>query len=103
MSRNRNHMRRFDWLAQEIKAALPGPVILDGEIACFDDTGQAQFFDMFRRKPAARFAVFDLVWTPRADLRCSKLRDRKTQLRRYREAYAEHQTRFRRSGGTVGK
>ena len=44
------HTFKFPELSASIAAAVPCPVVLDGEIVCLDDGGRPQFYDlMFRR------------------------------------------------------
>ena len=55
--------------------------ILDGELVCLDADGRSQFMDLMRRRKAACFYAFDLIWCNTTDLRQLPLLERKRQLR----------------------
>ena len=49
VSRNGNHLARFDKLGDQLAAVLElGEAILDGEIIAADATGRPQFYDLLR-------------------------------------------------------
>ena len=57
-------------------------VVLDGEIACLDDTGWPNFRDLLFRQREAVFFAFDLLFLNGEDLRRLPLVERKARLRR---------------------
>ncbi len=83
VSRNGNTFHNFKDLAQWIGDNLRvESAVLDGEIACVDDSGRSVFNDlMFRRRECVFFAV-DLLFLNGDDLRGSPLIERKTRLKR---------------------
>jgi bifunctional non-homologous end joining protein LigD len=83
ISRNRNRMKRFDDLALHIARKLnAGPIILDGEIVCVDETGRPIFDDLFQRRGEPVYMAFDLLWLQGQDLRSLPLAERKARLKK---------------------
>jgi bifunctional non-homologous end joining protein LigD len=82
ISRNGNTFRNFKDLAQWIGENLRVEnAVLDGEIACVDDSGCSVFNDLlFRRRDCVYFA-FDLLFLNGEDLRALPLIDRKVRLK----------------------
>ena len=70
--------------------------MLDGEIACVDDSGRSVFNDLLFRRRECVFFAFDLLFLNGEDLRALPLNERKarlkTLLRRKRPPvlYADH-------------
>ena len=53
ISRNGNHLARFDKLGDQLAALLDvDEAILDGEVIAADATGRPQFYDLIRRTQA---------------------------------------------------
>jgi bifunctional non-homologous end joining protein LigD len=83
MSRNRNKMTRFDSLGRAIAAELDGiSAILDGEIACVDETGRPIFKDLLQKRGIPVYYAFDLLWLEGEDLRTLPLLERKSRLKK---------------------
>jgi bifunctional non-homologous end joining protein LigD len=73
--------------------AVPGTAVLDGEIACLDDDGKPQFYELMRREKAPTFCAFDLLWLNRRNLRSLPLLERKRLLRKLTRSpllYVDH-------------
>src|SRR2546427_12579683 len=83
VSRNGNTCRNFKDLAQWIGENLRvESAVLDGEIACVDDSGRSVFNDLlFHRRECLLFA-FDLLFLNGEDLRTVPLIERKARLKR---------------------
>src|SRR5262249_14224895 len=83
VSRNGNTFRNFKDLAQWIGEHLHVEnAVIDGEIACVDDSGRSVFNDLrFRRRECVFFA-FDLLFLNGEDLRTLALIERKVRLKR---------------------
>jgi bifunctional non-homologous end joining protein LigD len=79
-SRHANVYRRFDELKTDLKAAVRGPCVLDGEIVCLDDHGRPQFYDLLRRRGNPVFVAFDILEVHGRDLRGLTLLERKRLL-----------------------
>ena len=93
VSRNGNPFTRFADLCAAMAVAVPGTVVLDGEIACLDDDGRPQFYELMRRYKAPTFCAFDLLWLNGRDLRGLPLLERKRLLRkltRWPLLYVDH-------------
>ena len=97
ISRNGNPFRGFAelaiWLAEYVRVES---AVMDGEVACLDDSGRPVFRDLlFRRRPCV-FVAFDLLFLNGKDLRILPLIDRKTMLKnliqrkRSRLLYLDH-------------
>ena len=56
--------------------------MLDGEIACVDDSGRSVFNDLLFRRRECLLFVFDLLFLNGEDLRALKLTERKARLKR---------------------
>jgi bifunctional non-homologous end joining protein LigD len=56
--------------------------VLDGEIACVDDSGRSVFNDLLFRRREGVFFAFDLLLLNGADLRALPLVERKARLKR---------------------
>ena len=80
VSRNGNPFKRFAGLSAGIAAAVPGRVVLDGEIACLDGDGRPQFWELMRRRIAPTFCAFDILLLNGRDLRGLSLVERKRSL-----------------------
>jgi bifunctional non-homologous end joining protein LigD len=82
-SKRRNPMKRFQWLAEQIREELGHrEVILDGEIVALDDEGRISFWDLMRGRGTLAYAAFDLLWLNGRDLRTLPLGQRKKRLDR---------------------
>jgi bifunctional non-homologous end joining protein LigD len=82
-SRRGNHFRRFDELCRRIAAELPRrEAILDGEVVAIDKAGRMDFYGLMRGEGHLAYAVFDLLWLNRRDLRFLPLSRRKKRLER---------------------
>lgn len=82
-SKRGNLMRRFQDLAQQIRAELPRrEVILDGEIVALGDEGRIDFWGLMRGRGTLAYAAFDLLWLNGRDLRALPLAGRKKRLER---------------------
>jgi bifunctional non-homologous end joining protein LigD len=55
--------------------------VLDGELACLDDSGRSHFCDLLFRRKAPIFYAFDILWWNGADLRDMPLIQRKEFLK----------------------
>jgi len=83
ISRNGNHLGRFDGLGDQLAALLDlDEAILDGEVIAADATGRPQFYDLIRRTQAPAYVAFDLLWADGADLRPLPLSERRQRLHR---------------------
>src|SRR5215467_6547644 len=79
ISRNGNTFRNFKDLAQWIGENLRTEnAVLDGEIACVDDSGRSVFNDLLFRRRDCSFFAFDLLFLNSKDLRELPLVERKT-------------------------
>ncbi len=97
VSRNGNTFRGFAelaaWLAEHVKVES---AVLDGEIACVDDSGWPTFKDLLFRKRQCVFFAFDLLYLNGKDLRLLPLLERKKMLKkllrrkRSRIVYLDH-------------
>jgi bifunctional non-homologous end joining protein LigD len=82
-SKRGNVMRRFQDLAEQVRAELPRrEVILDGEIIAIDDEGRINFWELMRGRGTLAYAAFDLLWLNGRDLRELPLARRKRRLER---------------------
>jgi bifunctional non-homologous end joining protein LigD len=80
------------WIAENVKAES---AVLDGEIACVDDSGRPMFRDLLFRKTQCVFIAFDLLFLNGEDLRVLSLLKRKAMLKflgrkRSRILYLDH-------------
>ena len=83
VSRNGNSFRNFKDLAQWIGGNLSVEnAVLDGEIACVDDSGRSVFNDLLFRRRECVFFDFDLLFLNGEDLRALPLIERKARLKR---------------------
>jgi bifunctional non-homologous end joining protein LigD len=81
VSRNGNHLARFDGLGEELAALLDlDDAILDGEVIATDDSGRPQFYELLRRPRGVAYVAFDLLWADGADLRTLPLSARRERL-----------------------
>ena len=81
ISRNDNHLGRFDKLGDQLAAVLDlDEAILDGEVIAADATGRPQFYDLLRRTQAPAYVAFDLLWADGTDLRPLPLNQRRWRL-----------------------
>ena len=62
VSRNGNPFRNFKNLAQWIGNLRVESAVLDGEIACVDDSGRSVFNDLLFRRRECAFFAFDLCF-----------------------------------------
>src|SRR5215470_8855035 len=97
VSGNGNTFRNFKALAQWIGQNLNvDNAVLDGEIACVDDSGRSLFNDLLFRRRECVFFAFDLLFLHGEDLRALPLIERKARLKRLRRRkgspvlYVEH-------------
>jgi bifunctional non-homologous end joining protein LigD len=82
-SKRGNRFGRFEELRERICAELPRrEVILDGEIVAIDANGRVDFRGIMRGNGRLAYAVFDLLWLDRRDLRELPLVERKKRLNR---------------------
>jgi bifunctional non-homologous end joining protein LigD len=83
VSRNGNTFRNFKDLAQWIGENLRiENAVIDGEIACVDDSGRSVFNDLLFRRRECVFFAFDLLYLNGEDLRALPLVQRKARLKR---------------------
>ena len=83
VSRNGNTFRNFKNLAQWIGDNLRvASAVLDGEIACVDDSGRSVFNDLLFRRRECVFFAFDLLFLNGEDLRGLSVIERKAVLKR---------------------
>jgi len=81
VSRNGNHLARFDELGGQLAAVLHlDEAILDGEVIAADATGRPQFYELLRRTRAPSYVAFDVLWADGADLRGLPLSARRQRL-----------------------
>ena len=80
VSRKGHRYDRFRSLTRAL-SALPHEPILDGEIACIDETGVSQFDDLYFANRPALFFAFDILALDGNDLREAPCVDRKQILR----------------------
>jgi bifunctional non-homologous end joining protein LigD len=97
VSRNGNTFRNFKDLAQWIGENLRVEnAVIDGEIACVDDSGRSIFNDLLFRRRECLFFAFDLLRLNGEDLRGLPLVERKARLKallrrkRSRVLYVDH-------------
>ena len=83
VSRNGNTFRNFkeltQWIAENLRAEN---AVIDGEIACVDDSGRSVFNDLMFRRRECLFFAFDLLHLNGEDLRPRPLIERKFRLKR---------------------
>jgi bifunctional non-homologous end joining protein LigD len=83
VSRNGNTFHGFgelaNWIAGHIKVES---AVLDGEIACVDETGRPMFRELLFRKRQCVFFAFDLLYLNGKDLRTLPLIERKALLKK---------------------
>jgi bifunctional non-homologous end joining protein LigD len=83
VSRSGNTFRNFKHLAEWIGDNLRVEnAVLDGEIACVDDSGRSVFNDLLFRRRECVFFAFDLLFLNGEDLRTLPLIERKARLKR---------------------
>ena len=81
------------WIAQNLRVES---AVLDGEIACVDDSGRSIFRDLLFRRGQCVFIAFDLLYLNGKDLRALPLIERKAMLKtllkrkRSRILYLDH-------------
>ena len=81
--RNGNTFRNFKHLAEWIGGNLRVEnAVLDGEIACVDDSGRSVFNDLLFRRRECVFFAFDLLFLNGEDLRGLPLIERKARLKK---------------------
>jgi bifunctional non-homologous end joining protein LigD len=82
ISRNGNRFASFDPLCQSIAFFLSArSAVIDGEIACLDESGRSQFNHLLFRRGEPIFCAFDLLSLNGRDLRDLPLVERKRRLR----------------------
>lgn len=83
ISRNGNTFRGFAelaaWIAKHLRVES---AVLDGEIACVDESGRPIFRDLIFRKRRCIFIAFDLLYLNGKDLRTLPLVERKAMLKK---------------------
>ena len=83
VSRNGNTFRNLKDLAQSMGEHLRVEnAVMDGEIACIDDSGRSVFNDLLFRRRECVFFAFDLLFLNGEDLRTLPLIERKARLRK---------------------
>jgi bifunctional non-homologous end joining protein LigD len=83
VSRTGKTLRNFKDLAQWIGENLRvDNAVIDGEIACVDDSGRSVFNDLLFRCPECLFIAFDLPFLNGEDLRGLPLIERKIRLKK---------------------
>src|SRR5436190_7136388 len=95
VSRNGNTFHNFQDLAQWIGENLRVEnAVIDGEIACVDDSGRSVFNDLLFLRRECVFFAFDLLFLNGEDLRALPLIERKARLKgllhRTRVLYVDH-------------
>jgi bifunctional non-homologous end joining protein LigD len=80
--RNCHEFKTFPDLCTAIGQALPGQVVLDGEIVYLGKDGCARVYDLMRRRAPQYFYAFDLLWKDGQDLRGLPLIKRKRLLKK---------------------
>ena len=86
----KDHSRRFGDLVAAIRAVPPMTLILDGEVAIFDDRLISRF-EWFRKRPEDEagtppiYMAFDCLYLEGRDLRPLPLRERRAELERVLE------------------
>lgn len=81
ISRNANTFTSFRPLADALGAAqIAHSAVIDGELACVDDSGHPRFNDLLYRRAAPAFFAFDVVALNGKDLRNVPLIQRKQLL-----------------------
>lgn len=81
VSRNGNHMKRFDALAGELAQDIRvREAIVDGEICCLDRKGRPDFNALFYGRGKPCFVAFDLLYMNGRDYREHGLLARKSRL-----------------------
>jgi bifunctional non-homologous end joining protein LigD len=81
ISRNGNHLSRFDDLCRQLADELDvNDAILDGEVIAADETGRPRFYDLLRRTREPSYVSFDVLWLNGLDLRCLPFSDRRQRL-----------------------
>src|SRR5215831_17294777 len=83
VSRNGNRFRNFrdlaEWIGENLRVES---AVIDGEIACVDDSGRSIFNDLLFRQRECLFFAFDLLYLNGEDLRGLPLVERKARLKR---------------------
>jgi bifunctional non-homologous end joining protein LigD len=82
ISRNHHKFSMFPELCAAIGRALPGQLVLDGEIVYLGKDGCPRFYDLMRRRAPQYFYAFDLLWKDGQDLRGLPLIRRKRLLKK---------------------
>src|SRR5205809_5933899 len=77
-----DHTRRFPKLAGAVGKLRSARLVLDGEVAVFDEKLVSQFYLLHEAEPAIvstppLFMAFDCLWIGNRDLRPAPLRDRR--------------------------
>ena len=80
VSRKGNTYQRFKDLSRAL-SAVESETILDGELACVDDEGRPQFYDLMFGRAPAHFYAFDILLRDGEDLRDKPCVERKAVLR----------------------
>jgi bifunctional non-homologous end joining protein LigD len=82
VSRNGNTFRNFKdlalWIGENLRVES---AVLDGEIACVDDSGRSVFNDLLFRRRECVFIAFDLLFLNGEDLQELPLVERKARLK----------------------
>src|SRR5215472_7393512 len=83
VSRNGNTFHNFKdlatWIGENLRVEN---AVIDGEIACVDDSGRSVFNDLLFRRRECVFFAFDLLHLNGEDLRSLLLIERKARLKR---------------------
>jgi bifunctional non-homologous end joining protein LigD len=104
ISRNGNTFRGFaslaTWIAEHLRVES---AVLDGEIACVDESGRPVFRDLLFRRKECVFIAFDLLFLNGKDLRTLPLIQRKRTLKKIlrRRRFSHCLSRSRRERRTI--
>ena len=82
ISRNHHEFTTFPELCAAIGQALPGQLVLAGEIVYLGKDGCPRFYDLLRRRAPQYVYAFDLLWKDDQDLRGLPLIKRKRLLKK---------------------
>jgi bifunctional non-homologous end joining protein LigD len=96
LSRNGNHLTRFDDLSGRLIRELDvSNAVLDGEVIAADETRRPQFYDLLRRTRKPSYVAFDLLWLDDTDLRSLPLDERRARPARCRASLQSPSSRGR--------
>jgi len=78
-TRSENFKDLAQWIGENLRVES---AVIDGEIACVDDSGRSIFNDLLFRRRECLFFAFDLLYLNGEDLRGLPLIERKARLKR---------------------